>query len=93
MDAKTLAEARHDLEKLMDEAVESHEPVVITRDGKPPVVLVSLDDWSSQQETEYLLRSPKNRERLLRSVRAADEGSIAKSLTELELAAVSDKPQ
>ena len=92
MDAKTLAEARHDLEKLMDEAVESHEPVVITRDGKPPVVLVSLDDWSSQQETEYLLRSPKNRERLLRSVRAADEGAIAKSLTEPEFAAVSDKP-
>ena len=64
MDAKTLKDAKADLEKLMDEAVDNHEPVIITREGKSPVVLVSLADWNSQQETEYLLRSPANRARL-----------------------------
>ena len=38
MDAKTLKDAKADLEKLMDEAVDNHEPVIITRQGKPPVV-------------------------------------------------------
>ncbi len=72
MDAKTLSEAKVDLERLMDEAVDSHEPVIITREGKPPVVLVSLADWNGQVETDHLLRSPKNRERLLRSIADAD---------------------
>lgn len=86
MDAKTLAEAKAELEKLMDEAVDSHEPVVITREGKPPVVLVSLDDWSSKAKTDYLLASPKNRARLLQSVGAAGQGQIARTLTPDDLA-------
>jgi antitoxin YefM len=80
-----------DLEKLMDEAVDNHEPVIITRDGKSPVVLVSLADWNSQQETEYLLRSPANRKRLLRSIRDANKGKFAKVVTASELEKVAKK--
>ena len=69
----------------MDEAVENHEPVIITRDGKPAVVLVSLADWNSQQETEFLLRSPTNRRRLQRSIADAGKGKFAKVTTIAEL--------
>ena len=85
MDAKTLKEAKADLEKLMDEAVDNHEPVIITREGKPPVVLVSLADWNSQQETEYLLRNATNRKRLLQSVADANKGKFAKEVSISEL--------
>jgi antitoxin YefM len=91
MDAKTLKDAKADLEKLMDEAVDNHEPVIITRDGKSPVVLVSLADWNSQQETEYLLCSPANRKRLLRSIRDANKGKFAKVMTASELEKVAKK--
>lgn len=91
MDAKTLRDAKADIEKLMDKAVENHEPVIITRDGKPPVVLVSLADWNSQQETEYLLRSPANRKRLLRSIGDANEGKFAKRTTAGQFARLTSK--
>jgi antitoxin YefM len=91
MDAKTLKEAKTDLEKLMDEAVDNHEPVIITREGKPPVVLVSLADWNSEQETEYLTRSPENRKRLRRSVRDANKGKFAKTVTFEELEKIAKK--
>ena len=91
MDAKTLKDAKGNQEKLMDEAVDNHEPVIITRDGKPPVVLVSLADWNSQQETEYLLRSPANRKRLLRSIRDANKGKFAKVMTSDELDRIAKK--
>lgn len=91
MDAKTLKDAKTDLDKLMDEAVENHEPVIITREGKPPVVLVSLADWNSQQETEYLLRNPTNRKRLLRSIGDANKGKFARTATADELTRLARK--
>jgi antitoxin YefM len=91
MDARTLKDAKADLEKLMDEAVDNHEPVIITRQGKPPVVLVSLADWNRQQETDYLLRSPANRRRLLRSIRDAENGKFAKSANSDEIARVAKR--
>ena len=91
MDAKTLKDAKADLEKLMDEAVDNHEPVIITRDGKSAVVLVSLEDWNSEQETHYLLRSPANRKRLTRSIRDANNGKFAKVTTLQELQQLAKK--
>jgi antitoxin YefM len=85
MEAKTLAEAKADLERLMDEAVENHEPVIITREGKPPVALISLHDLRGEQETAFLNRSHTNRERLLRSIASANNGVYAKEMTVEEL--------
>ncbi|NIS07508.1 MAG: type II toxin-antitoxin system Phd/YefM family antitoxin [Candidatus Dadabacteria bacterium] len=56
-----VTDARNNLYKLIDEASESHEPIHIT--GKRAnAVLVSEDDWSSIQETLYLLSIPNMRE-------------------------------
>ena len=54
-------EARSRLYKLLDEIVESHEPVLIT--GKRAnAVLIAENDWRSIQETLYLLSIPGMRE-------------------------------
>jgi antitoxin YefM len=50
--------------------------VLITRErGKPAAVLISLEDFASYEETAYLLRSPRNAERLRESIRELNAGA------------------
>ena len=61
MSTLTVTEARGKLYRLIDEAAESHQPVVIT--GKRnKAVLVSEEDWAAIQETLFLLAVPGMRE-------------------------------
>lgn len=84
MDAKTLKDAIADLERLIDHAVENHEPVIIVRDGKPAAVLVSLEDWNRHETAEQLLRG-KSGERLRQSMAQLERGEVVvKTLEELE---------
>ena len=72
------SEARRNLSAMLDSVVENHEPVVITRDrGKPAAVLLSFDDYASYEETRYLLQSPRNAERLLKSAGELDRNEGA----------------
>lgn len=63
----TYTGARRNLATLMDQVTDTHEPVVIRRRGKEAVALVAASDLNSWMETDYLLRSPKNAERLRRA--------------------------
>lgn len=68
----TATEARSKLYRLIDEAAESHQPIIIT--GKRnTAVLVSEEDWSAIQETLYLLSVPGMRE----SIREGMETPVA----------------
>lgn len=57
----TELEAKSVLPRLIEDAATSHQPVVITGE-RHNAVLVSQDDWSSIQETLYLLSIPGMRE-------------------------------
>lgn len=61
MTTLTASEARASFYRLIDQTAESHKPVVIS--GKRAnAVLISEEDWSSIQETLYLLAIPNMRE-------------------------------
>ena len=61
MQTLNASEARGNLYRLIDEAAESHEPILIS--GKRgSAVLISSEDWSAIQETLYLLSVPGMRE-------------------------------
>ena len=61
MPTLSASEARASLYRLIDQAAESHQPVVIA--GKRnSVVLVAAEDWEAIQETLYLLSVPGMRE-------------------------------
>lgn len=68
MHTLTYTAARAKLAETMKQVCEDHEPVIITRQKEEPVVMLSLDDFKSMEETAYLLRSPKNARRLLESL-------------------------
>jgi antitoxin YefM len=67
---KTLSSTalRANLSAVMDQVNDDHEPVIVTRAKGKPVVMVSLEDWASMDETTYLLSSPANRKELLLSI-------------------------
>ena len=68
MKAVNYTAARSNLAKTMDAVNDDHAPVLITRQNGAPVVMLSLDDYNAMEETAYLLKSPANAQRLLRSL-------------------------
>jgi antitoxin YefM len=67
---------RDNLARLMDEVCASRAPMIVTRQKAPSVVMLSLEEFEGIQETLHLLRSPKNAERLLRAISAAEAGRL-----------------
>jgi antitoxin YefM len=80
----TYSQARASLAKLMDQVTKDRELVVIQRRGKEDVAMISALELESLVESAYLLRSPKNAERLLtalgRSLKNEGEGVSVKDL-------------
>ncbi|WP_136514048.1 type II toxin-antitoxin system Phd/YefM family antitoxin [Geomonas edaphica] len=74
MQAITYSEARQDLKNVMDEACKNHEPILVTRRKGESVVILSLDDYESILESDYLLSSPANATRLTQSLAEAKAG-------------------
>ncbi len=66
--------ARENLASTMDAVCADHAPVVITRNRDQSVVMLSLEDYESLEETAYLLRTPANAKRLLESIHALENG-------------------
>ena len=52
----------------MNHVCQDHDPVIITRQKHPSVVVMSLEDYNALSETAYLLQSPKNAERLNQAI-------------------------
>lgn len=69
MQVTNYSELRKNLSSMMDEVLFSHTPLIITREAKKPVVMISLEDFNGYEETLYLMRSPANRERILSSLK------------------------
>ena len=73
---------RVNMKKWMDSVIDDVEEVVIKRKGNKDLVLVSLEEYSSLKETQYLL-SGKNRAFILNAVENINEGkTVAQNLLE-----------
>lgn len=85
MDSINYSELRANLKITMDRVSENHEPVIITRKNRSNLVLLSYEDYSAIEETAYLLRSPKNAQRLREGIQSFNEGKgIERELIEVD---------
>jgi antitoxin YefM len=77
MQVLTYTDARANLKDVMDQVVDDHEEVVVTRKNGKPVVMVSLDTWNAVRETMHLLSTPANARVLRESIAQLDAGQGA----------------
>jgi antitoxin YefM len=68
METISYTTARSTLSSTMEKVCKDHTPIIITRKSESPVVMMSLADYESMEETTYLLRSPANARKLLESI-------------------------
>jgi antitoxin YefM len=67
----TYTKARANMARLMDQVIRDRDVVIIERRGSASVAMIPADELASLTETAYLLRSPKNAERLLSALNRA----------------------
>ena len=72
--------ARQNLAKILSEAEESQEPVIIRRRGNEDMALCPADELRCLDESAHLLRSPKNARRILQALqRALENAGVAET--------------
>ena len=84
MDAISYTAARENLAATMDKVCQDRVPIIITRKREQSVVMLSLEEYDSLQETAYLLQSPANAKRLMKATEALEAGRGKKRKINLE---------
>jgi antitoxin YefM len=85
MKSITYTTARENLASTINRVCEDNAPVVITRKRDQAVVMLSLSEYESLEETAHLLRSPANARRLLRSIEQLERGKGVRKKLKLEV--------
>ncbi len=71
----TYSNLRANLSSILNQVSDDQEVVVVRRKGARDVALIAASELAGLMETAHLLRSPKNAERLLRTLKLAESGS------------------
>jgi len=76
MKAITITKLRKNIRTYFDQVTENSDVIIVPRndDQDAAVVLISLAEYNSLTETDYLLSNETNRSRLLESIDQLDKG-------------------
>ena len=70
------SQLRKTLKASLDRVCEERRPLLVERKNGAPVVIISAEDYTSMEETAYLLQSPENARRLLEALNRDPEDRI-----------------
>jgi antitoxin YefM len=70
----TYTSFRQQLKSYLDKVRDNHTPLFVTSANSEDVVVLSRSDYESMEETFYLLKSPANATRLLKSIEDYEKG-------------------
>ena len=76
MKTMSLAAAKTQFFALVDEAVATHEPITVTRNGQPAVIVLAVEYYEYLVETLAILQDPEDRADFEQARREADEGDV-----------------
>jgi antitoxin YefM len=71
----SLSELRANMAKHFDQIEDDHDELIVTRQNREPMVVMSLADFEGWKETMYLLANPANAEMLRKSIADLDAGN------------------
>jgi len=74
MQITTYTDFRQRLKFYLDSVRNNHAALIVTSTNSEDVVVISKADYESMEETFYLLKSPANAARLLKSIEDHDNG-------------------
>ena len=72
----TATDLRKNLAHWMDRAVDDCMPLLVTRQGHPPMVMIPQSEYDRMDATDYLRASPANLAELNKSIAEADSGML-----------------
>jgi antitoxin YefM len=76
MNVTTISKFRKDAKNYFDQVIENQDALLITRNDGQTLVLITLEDFNSKAETDYLNSSKANRKHLERSIAHAKAGKV-----------------
>ncbi|WP_417611805.1 type II toxin-antitoxin system Phd/YefM family antitoxin [Owenweeksia hongkongensis] len=74
MEVTNLTDFRRNMKSYFERVFNLRVPLFISRPKGEDMVLMSKSDYESMQETFYLLKSPKNADRLLAAIEEDKQG-------------------
>ena len=85
MKTASLTDLRKNLKNHLDSVINDYDTAIINRDGNTGVVIISLEEYGSIKETEYIMSSPKTVKRIKEGTQSIAEGEGKSILMTLRL--------
>jgi antitoxin YefM len=76
MNVTTISKFRKNSKSYFDQVINDQDTLLITRNDGQTVVVMSLSQYNSQAETDYLNSTKANREHLKKSIAQAKAGKV-----------------
>ena len=78
MNVTSISKFRKDAKTYFDQVIDDKDVLLITRNDGQTVVVMTLDEYNSKAETDYLNSTPANRKHLEKSIADARAGKVEK---------------
>jgi antitoxin YefM len=76
MNVTTISKFRKNSKTYFDQVIDYKDVLLITRNDGQTVVVMTLDEYNSKVETDYLNSSPANRKHLEKSIASLRAGKL-----------------
>lgn len=78
MNVTTISKFRKNAKNYFDQVIDNKDVLLLTRNDGQTVVVMTLDEYNSKVETDYLNSSPANRKHLEKSLASLRAGKLEK---------------